>query len=107
MRHTPLFLTRKEQTSYFTWVRRPPHPDVALIHECPERTVGGLDVFLPYIRDYVETFSGKSITTQQWKEHLYAYFQKHNEEKISALDSVNWDVGISKRSVDPSADASS
>lgn len=60
-----------------------------------ERTIGGLDVFLPYIRDYVETFSGKSITTPQWKDHLYTYFQKHGgEEKINALDSINWDVGI-------------
>jgi len=53
----------------------------------------GLDVFLPYIRDYVETFSGKSITTPQWKDHLYAYFQTHGgEEKINALDLINWDA---------------
>jgi leukotriene-A4 hydrolase len=58
-----------------------------------ERTVGGLDVFLPYIRNYVESFSGKSISTQQWKDHLYAYFQKHGgEDKIKALDSVDWDA---------------
>jgi len=58
-----------------------------------ERTIGGLDVFLPYIRDYVETFSGKSITTQQWKDHLYAYFQRQGgEEKVKALDSINWDA---------------
>jgi len=58
-----------------------------------ERTIGGLDVFLPYIRDYVETFSGKSITTQQWKDHLFAYFQSHGgEEKIKALDSIDWDA---------------
>jgi leukotriene-A4 hydrolase len=62
-----------------------------------ERTIGGLDVFLPYIRNYVETFSGKSITTGEWKDHLYAYFQKHGgKEKIQALDSVNWDVGVPK-----------
>jgi len=58
-----------------------------------ERTIGGLDVFLPYIRDYVETFSGKSITTQHWKDHLYAYFQRQGgEEKVKALDSINWDA---------------
>lgn len=58
-----------------------------------ERTVGGLDVFLPYIRNYVESFSGKSIATQQWKDHLYAYFRKHGgEEKIKALDSIDWDA---------------
>jgi len=63
-----------------------------------ERTVGGLDVFLPYIRDYVETFSGKSIDTQQWKRHLYGYFQKHGgEDKVKALDSIDWNVGELKR----------
>ena len=63
-----------------------------------ERTVGGLDVFLPYIRDYVETFSGKSIDTQQWKHHLYEYFKKHGgEDRIKALDCIDWNVGESKR----------
>ena len=62
-----------------------------------ERTIGGLDVFLPYIRNYVETFSGKSITTQQWKDHLYGYFQEHGgEEKVRALDTIDWNVGMSK-----------
>ncbi|RPD59483.1 zincin, partial [Lentinus tigrinus ALCF2SS1-6] len=57
-----------------------------------ERMLGGLDVFLPYIYEYVSTFMGKSITTEQWKAHLYAYFEKHGgEEKIKALNSVKWD----------------
>ncbi|KAI0735797.1 peptidase family M1-domain-containing protein [Earliella scabrosa] len=56
-----------------------------------ERMLGGLDVFLPYIHDYVQTFMGKSITTEQWKNHLYNYFREHGgEEKIKALDSVKW-----------------
>jgi leukotriene-A4 hydrolase len=55
--------------------------------------LGGLDVFLPYVKDYVSTYQGKSITTEVWKEHLYSYFRKHGgDEKIKALDSVNWDV---------------
>lgn len=59
----------------------------------PERTLGGLDVFLPYAKDYVETFTGQSITTDQWKDHLYEYFRKKSgSEKIKALDSVDWDV---------------
>ena len=59
-----------------------------------ERTLGGLDVFLPYIRDYVATYIGKSITTEQWKSHLYGYYQQHNPEKIKALDSIDWNVGL-------------
>ena len=50
-------------------------------------------MFLKYAYDYVSTFMGKSITTQQWKDHLYAYFAKNGgEEKIKILDSVDWDV---------------
>ncbi|KAF5361641.1 hypothetical protein D9758_007285 [Tetrapyrgos nigripes] len=58
-----------------------------------ERTLGGLDVFLPYVRNYVETFMGKSITTQQWKDHLYEYYTTHGgEEKIKALNSIDWNA---------------
>ncbi|KAI0089961.1 metalloprotease [Irpex rosettiformis] len=58
-----------------------------------ERTLGGLDVFLPYVNDYVNTFMGKSITTQEWKDHLYAYYNKHGgSEKIKLLDSIDWNA---------------
>jgi len=58
-----------------------------------EQTLGGLDVFLPYIRDYVSSFQGKSITTWDWKEHLYTYFERHGgPEKVDALNSVDWDA---------------
>jgi len=58
-----------------------------------ERTLGGLDIFLPYVKDYVNTFMGKSITSDQWKSHLYDYFETHGgEEKIRALNSVDWNA---------------
>ncbi|KAJ6577284.1 hypothetical protein B0H19DRAFT_1252651 [Mycena capillaripes] len=58
-----------------------------------ERTLGGLDVFLPYVKDYVNTFIGKSITTEQWKSHLYAYYERNGgPEKIEALDSIDWNA---------------
>jgi len=58
-----------------------------------EQKLGGIDVFLPYIRDYVATFQGKSITTWDWKAHLYAYFEKHGgRNKLDALNSVDWDA---------------
>ncbi|KAJ7116299.1 hypothetical protein C8R44DRAFT_832437 [Mycena epipterygia] len=58
-----------------------------------ERTLGGLDVFLPYVKDYVQTFIGKSITTQQWKAHLYEYYTKNGgPEKIKLLDSIDWNA---------------
>lgn len=35
---------------------------------------------------------GKSINTEIWKDHLYSYWRKHDETKIKALDSVDWNV---------------
>jgi len=58
-----------------------------------ERTLGGLDVFLPYVKDYVETFMGKSITTQDWKDHLFTYYRTHGtKDDVKALDSIDWNV---------------
>ena len=55
-------------------------------------------MFLPYVKDYVKTFLGKSITTDEWKDHLYNYFREHGgAEKIKALDSVDWNVGAAYR----------
>lgn len=58
-----------------------------------ERTLGGLDVFLPYVKDYVDTYMGKSITTQEWKAHLFDYY-KSQPDKIKALNTVDFNVGI-------------
>lgn len=67
-----------------------------------ERTLGGLDVFLPYVRDYVTTYIGKSITTDQWKAHLYAYFETHGgSDKVKALDSIDWAVGVVSKNCFP------
>lgn len=66
-----------------------------------ERTLGGLDVFLPYVKNYVETFTGQSITTDTWKDHLYDYFRKNGgSEKIAALDSVKWDAWLNGEGLD-------
>ncbi|KIM63388.1 hypothetical protein SCLCIDRAFT_756607 [Scleroderma citrinum Foug A] len=60
-----------------------------------ERTLGGLDIFLPYVKDYVQTFMGKSITTQDWKDHLYTYYHTHGtKEDVKALDSIDWDAWL-------------
>ena len=62
-------------------------------HWSSEQTLGGLDVFLPYVRDYVSSFQGKSITTWDWKAHLFTYFERHGgPEKTHALNGVDWDV---------------
>ena len=58
--------------------------------------LGGLDEFLPYVHDYVSTYMGKSITTEQWKDHLYSFYRQHGTpEQVQALDRVKWDVSDS------------
>lgn len=43
--------------------------------------------------DYVKTFRGKSISTQDWQSHLFAYFgkQPNGSELTDKLNKVNWD----------------
>jgi leukotriene-A4 hydrolase len=53
----------------------------------------GLDVFLPYMKVNVKTILEKSMTTQDWKDHLYGCYEKHGgAEKVGALNSVGWNV---------------
>ncbi|KAG8836286.1 hypothetical protein FRC17_007436 [Serendipita sp. 399] len=64
-----------------------------LLYLVQERQLGGLDVFLKYAQDYVRTFDGKSIGTEEWKDHLYSYFKANGgDEKIAILDKVDWNV---------------
>ena len=58
-----------------------------------ERTVGGLDHFMPYIKDYVRTFDGYSISTDQWKAHLFHYFgsQRDGKKYLAKLETIDWD----------------
>lgn len=50
----------------------------------------------PYIKAYVKEFSGKSITTDDWKNHLYSYFkaQKGGDEYVKKLDSIDWQAWL-------------
>ncbi|KAJ7293982.1 peptidase family M1-domain-containing protein [Mycena rebaudengoi] len=60
-----------------------------------ERTLGGLEVFLPYVKDYVNTYMGKSITTEQWRTHLYDYYTKNGgAEKVRLLDTIDWNAWL-------------
>lgn len=45
------------------------------------------------MKDYVKTFNGKSITTEQWRAHLFHWFenQENGQEYIRALGKVDWD----------------
>ncbi|KAK9761140.1 Leucyl aminopeptidase yscIV [Basidiobolus ranarum] len=56
-----------------------------------EQHLGGPSVFEPYMKAYVKYFSGKSLTTDEWKDFLYEYMEKtHGKEKIDLLNKVDW-----------------
>lgn len=58
-----------------------------------ERVLGGLYIFKPYILAYVRKFRHQSITTQQWKDHLYSYFlEHHGQSAVKKLDTVDWEA---------------
>lgn len=48
---------------------------------------------MPYMQDYVKTFTGTSITTDQWRSHLFHYFgsQSDGQEYLRRLGKVDWD----------------
>eukprot|EP00069_Balaena_mysticetus_P022259 bmy_13868T0 len=47
-------------------------------------------VFLGFLKAYVEKFSYKSITTDDWKDFLYSYFK----DKVDALNQVDWNAWL-------------
>ena len=53
-------------------------------------------MFLPYMRNYVETFRGKSIGTADWRAHLFSYFSAHKDAAriVPALEAVDWDAWL-------------
>lgn len=57
-----------------------------------ERTVGGLGNFLPFIRSHFKTFYDRSLTTEEWKQHLFDFYSGSPEitEKLKAVDWHGW-----------------
>lgn len=54
-----------------------------------ERLVGGLDTFLPFIRSHFTTFYDRSVTTDEWKQHLFDFYAG-NAEITKKLEGVDW-----------------
>lgn len=54
-----------------------------------EQTVGGLDLFLPFIKSHFKTFYDRSLTTEEWKQHLFDFYAG-NEEITKKLKAVDW-----------------
>ncbi len=59
-----------------------------------ETLLGGPSVFEPYLKAHVENFAHKSITTDDFKEFLFEFYQKFDASKISLLSSVDWNTWL-------------
>ncbi|XP_064011022.1 leukotriene A-4 hydrolase [Pogoniulus pusillus] len=51
-----------------------------------EQLLGGADVFMGFLKTYIQQFAYKSIETEDWKDFLYSYFK----DKVDVLDKVDW-----------------
>ncbi|GAB5574118.1 leukotriene A-4 hydrolase isoform X1 [Prionailurus iriomotensis] len=58
-----------------------------------EQLLGGPEVFLGFLKAYVEKFSYKSITTDDWKDFLYSHFK----DKIYDMTLTNACIALSQR----------
>ncbi|KAG8892778.1 hypothetical protein FRC00_011550, partial [Tulasnella sp. 408] len=60
-----------------------------------ERQLGGLQVMLPYLKDYVNTFRGQSIRTDEWQKHLFKYFSENGgKEKLDILNKIDFEAWL-------------
>lgn len=64
-----------------------------------ERTVGGLHNFLPFIKSYFKTFHDRSVTTQDFLDHLHAFYAT-SAEITSALKTVDWNAWLHGEGID-------
>ncbi|CAO1615221.1 unnamed protein product [Sympodiomycopsis kandeliae] len=64
-----------------------------------EQTVGGLDNFLPFIKSYFKVFFDRSVTTQDFLDHLFNFYAS-SPEITKALKNVNWDAWLHGEGID-------
>ncbi|XP_006633419.1 leukotriene A-4 hydrolase [Lepisosteus oculatus] len=51
-----------------------------------EELMGGPEVFMGFIKSYIQMFAYSSVTTDAWKNYLYTYFR----DKVDILNKVDW-----------------
>ncbi|CAM4497609.1 unnamed protein product [Lepidochelys kempii] len=53
-----------------------------------EQLLGGPDVFIGFLKAYIQQFAYKSAVTEDWKKLLYSYFK----DKVDVLNKVDWNA---------------
>ncbi|CEQ42029.1 SPOSA6832_03799 [Sporobolomyces salmonicolor] len=59
-----------------------------------EQVVGGLEIFSPYQKAFVERFWGLSISTQDWLDHFWSYWAQYPEKERILRETVDWDAWL-------------
>ncbi|MBN3288974.1 LKHA4 hydrolase, partial [Polypterus senegalus] len=57
----------------------------ALLYHLEEQ-LGGPEIFMGFVRSYIQMFAYKSVTSEEWKAYLYTYFK----DKVDILNKVDW-----------------
>ena len=63
----------------------------------PVYFLSSLELQLTSFKAYIQHFSYKAITTEDWKSFLYSYFDSEKEK----LDQVDWDLWFNKPGLAP------
>ncbi|XP_061124778.1 leukotriene A-4 hydrolase isoform X1 [Syngnathus typhle] len=53
-----------------------------------EELLGGPEVFMGFVKSYIQMFAYRSVTTEQWKDFLFTYFK----DKVDVLNKVDWNA---------------
>ncbi|KAJ6656381.1 hypothetical protein lerEdw1_003884 [Lerista edwardsae] len=62
-----------------------------------EQLLGGPDVFIGFLKAYIQQFAYKSVVTEDWKNFLYSYFK----DKVDLLDKVDWNAWMNTPGMPP------
>ncbi|KAK3518131.1 hypothetical protein QTP70_033232 [Hemibagrus guttatus] len=59
----------------------------ALLYHLEEQ-LGGPEVFMGFVKSYIQMFAYSSVTTDDWKNYLFTYFK----DKVDILNKVDWNA---------------
>uniref|UniRef100_A0A4W3J0Z8 Leukotriene A-4 hydrolase n=1 Tax=Callorhinchus milii TaxID=7868 RepID=A0A4W3J0Z8_CALMI len=68
----------------------------ALLYHLEEQ-LGGPDIFVGFLKTYIQMFAYKSVTTKDWKQFLYSYFH----DQVDILNQIDWHAWLYSPGVPP------
>ncbi|XP_065121838.1 leukotriene A-4 hydrolase [Paramisgurnus dabryanus] len=62
-----------------------------------EELLGGPEVFMGFVKSYIQLFAYSSVTTEEWKDYLFTYFK----DKVDILNKVDWNAWMHTPGIPP------